>query len=218
MPLRLGPLLQHLVSARLDVIERYVDEMASALERTANDLSASLAKGTSGLSPEQVDELYEFHSDQWFELTDDYPRFFYNSAFITLVSFVEHELMRVVQHAEHRHRSAIGTFAKLPRKSTLESIAFYLKRVPGFVFPDTSAEWSKLILYNRVRNAIVHQFGEAGGHTTPDAASFLTTIGAITTSDTTIRLAPAICRTAIADIRVFFQMLTASIPSSLDIR
>lgn len=217
MPLALGPLVQSIVEGELDSLESFMRRAIGSFTADADKLTSRLERDAAGLSSEEKDELYEFHSDEWYGLTDTCPRLFLNALFVTLVSMAEHQLLNIAAQAEKKHGQAIGKFKKGGNKSTIASVAGYLRRVPGLVFPSDHASWASLETYNRVRNAIVHQYGEAGTGTHADAIAFLAGKNAIDASTKRIMLTPVICEEALADVRTFFRELASGIPGSMAI-
>ena len=101
----------------------------------------------------QRDEFYSFYADDY----EDFHQFnviLTNSFFVSSYFFFEHRLMRLCQRSKTIHDSRFSV-NDMGGRSHLGRAKTYMVRL-GVSFPSDTQEWRDIKIYNRIRNAIVH--------------------------------------------------------------
>jgi hypothetical protein len=110
----------------MDALDRYLDEILEGLS-ASRDNAKSFAEGERHLfEDDESRAVFDDHySDWWYELSEVFPRLFLDSFLITLMSFVEHELVSLCDRASVVYHNQISSFAA--RRAVLRSAVAFLR-------------------------------------------------------------------------------------------
>ncbi len=109
------------------------------------------------LSDEDKEDCYDFHSDEYWRLSEISPRIFRNSLLLTTYSLLEHRLMRLCLSYQRERKIALSV-NDIQGKG-IRKYQTYLKKVLLIEFPDQGNEWKDMLILNKIRNAIAHNDG-----------------------------------------------------------
>jgi hypothetical protein len=110
----------------IHTFHQYVRDMRAALNAQKRSFDDHLNKQKKKMSAEEFESYCDFQSDQYWQLTETFPRLMRESTFVAIMSFVESELVRTCHVIESR-RSIPIKYKKLARRTTLESVREYVK-------------------------------------------------------------------------------------------
>ena len=110
--------------------------------------------------PSDAEFLAYLHAEQKDDSTNGYPHVLRIALFITAYSMLEFFMTSLCKEL-HAHVS--GPQLNELRGEGIQRARLFLIKVARVAFPDTE-EWSRLVLYGKLRNALAHSFGDFAGN------------------------------------------------------
>jgi len=154
-----------LVQMDLRHLREYAELGEQHLLDEKDDFQKEVDDAASSISEEDKQDYYDFRSDDYWKLADVFPNILRTSLFVTTYSLFEHRLNRLCQDYQ-RERGLPLSVTDLTGSGIARAQA-YIKKVLSIKFPDNLAEWKSMLLFNKMRNAFVHNEGilksEEGG-------------------------------------------------------
>ena len=137
----------------------YLETIGKALREERDRLESHVTQEAEGLDEESRSHLFDHHSDSWHALAVDFPSRFYNSFLAALCAWAEAELVELCRTRERADPEAIRLNELAG--SGVRRCSQYLKKVSRIQFPESTAEWQRLLALYEIRNKIVHAAAEA---------------------------------------------------------
>jgi len=149
---------EHWVELDLGHLENFAETLETLLAAEQKQFDAWAAEEASTLPKEKQEEFYDIQSDQYWLLSDVFPNILRQSFFVTCYSLLESRLLNLCIHIKKEKNLGIG-YNHLKDKGIFAAQT-YLKKVAGISFPDQNLPWQEVLVYNRIRNIIVHDYGK----------------------------------------------------------
>ena len=147
------------IEIELDNLSEYVAIFEDSLTDELEEFTSRTEKQASKLTKEQQNEFYElFYIDKRWQLSEVFPNTLRSSLFVTCYSLLEHELVGLCEYLQREHNYSIKVTDL--RGKGIFGAQTYLKKVVGIDFPDQTSSWTDIVVYNRIRNFIVHNNGQ----------------------------------------------------------
>jgi hypothetical protein len=185
------------------------------LTERADRLEAVVEQQAQGLSKEEQTELYDSHTDTWHALKINFPARLYNSFLLTLCAWAEAELTSLCRFTERG--APDGIQLKDISGNGLRRCQTFLKKVSRVDFPDTSADWHRMLVLYEIRNSIAHTEGESTT-LSKDAKALLKAHGCLTKDALErVQLNAALCEDAVDCAERFFVRLGTKLPKEMQL-
>ena len=141
----------------LSRIERLAHLVEETLGNRAADLDADLTAATEDVPEAERQDFFEFHAEDFFELSHELPTILRYSVLTAADSVLEHYLTATCRmFAELRKMSIeVNDLAG----SGVRRAQNYLKKVACMQFPDNKRPWPAIVRLYELRNCIVHADG-----------------------------------------------------------
>ena len=153
MFLNLGNLL---ISYELEQMDRYLDLLHDAISENEKQFEASIEKIASNLSEDEKAEFYEFHEDDFIELSADFPRLLFSSFIVSWYSFVENSLISFCKNQNLKISISIQDNENY--EAGIRRAYNFLNRAAGYQIDNI--HWQELTRIGKTRNKIVHKNGK----------------------------------------------------------
>lgn len=142
---------------KLNSLQRLAALVEGTLEKEASELDARLTNDAKGLTEGARHDLFEYHAEDYFELSDEFATLLRYS----ILTGADSALEAYLNNTCASYAEIEATAVKLSdfRGAGIERARDYLKKVAGIVFPDVSVEWTTVKRLHDVRNAILHAEG-----------------------------------------------------------
>lgn len=178
MFLRLTPTFKNFVIRRLNDMEEFKHFTLAAIKNEKKAISDRFDKDTKKLSEEQKKEYFEWNSEDYFMVEDVFTQISLRSFIVILFSYIE-DGMNILCNAEYSDR------ARFQKKKGLEEFKIkytdmqgkginraklYLEKVIGRNMRTDKKPWSEIETLRKIRNAIVHDDGNANKKLTGDGS------------------------------------------------
>lgn len=151
----LRSITKHLITSEIEELREVTSLIDNLMTEEVKKFNSRIDKMAQGLSKEEQDEFYGWHSDDYWRLSKAFPNVTAASLFVTNYSFLEYQLIFICK--------SLHSIKKFPIKlldlkgEGIFLAQNYLKKVVGISdFPDQTAQWNEICQYNRIRNFIVH--------------------------------------------------------------
>ena len=150
-----------MLGTEIGMIRGYIESVASAFEREFDAFDAKVAEEAAKLPEGMRAEFVEDRSDTAFNLTLHFPALTWQTTFVTIYSFLEHEMTAVARW--------VGKHLKIERSPTkgdfsvIVNVQRFLTDRCAIAFPASDAPWMEILQYTDLRNAIVHGRGQVCG-------------------------------------------------------
>ena len=182
-------------------IEACQEEIEWMLDAESRRLEARLRDEAAGMDDDAREQLYDWHQDTHWELTELFPQIIRNSIFVMSYSFLEYGLFRLCMILNQIRPTGIQV--EDLRGRPIEQAQAYLTKAQGIAFPADAVQWRRIQRYRELRNVIVHRNGRL--HPEPKDQEVRRFIGEnpnfAAIDRHVVSLRPAGCRDAIASIR-----------------
>lgn len=162
----LGPTEKHVtfhnpLSRDFAIKMRRLHDFAEMVERTfvaeVEALDARIAGLAEQFPDEDKGELYEYHAEDYVELADELPTLLRYAVLTAADAALEVYLNDTCEtYAELR---GVSIRVKDLKGNGIRRARFYLKKVSGVPFPDSSVAWTDVLRLHELRNSIVHADG-----------------------------------------------------------
>jgi hypothetical protein len=96
-----------MVTTELEQMSRYPDIVHSMLDDHKQKLSDSLDEIAKDMTEEEKSGFYEYNSDEYWELADEFPRQLYSSFVVAWYSFIENQLNKLCERLKLKITIAI---------------------------------------------------------------------------------------------------------------
>ncbi|MDB5227987.1 MAG: hypothetical protein JWN78_2180 [Bacteroidota bacterium] len=103
-------------------------------------------------------DIYGVDSDEFQSLRWEYTRLFYRSTFISIMSFVEHNLNEMCNSIKHENKYDVDI--KDLRGRGILRAKLYIEKVHKIRMEPLNVELNKIMFYSEIRNKIVHADGD----------------------------------------------------------
>lgn len=150
--------LNLLFQFELDKLSDYLQRTEAFLEDEKVKFGDWMDAQAKRMSTEDAEQFYEWHSDDWAAVYEDFPRTLRYSLIVALYSNLEQFVRRVADAARHRSGELLEP-NDLAGSAILFKHQTYLKKVIKINFPDQTPAWQHIVAMNKIRNAIVHEQG-----------------------------------------------------------
>lgn len=176
MSIRLAPSFKDFVISRLDEMGKFKDFTLDAIENEKKAISDRFDRDTLGLTEEQKNEYFEWNAEDYFMIEDVFTQISLRSFVVILFSYIE-DGMNTLCNAEYSDKS------RQQRKKGEEDFAvkytdmqgkgitrakLYLEKVIGCNLRSETKPWSEIETLRKIRNAIVHEDGNASDNLVND--------------------------------------------------
>lgn len=206
--------LEAFVEIKLDTLSKYTITIEELLRSKADEYSAWVDEEAKKiLTKEAQDDFCDFYSDEYWELTEEFPNILRYSLFVMCYTFLEHELISLCKYIR-RNRNYEISHTDIKGNGIFKAKT-YLKKVAKIEFPDQITSWGNIVNYNKIRNLIVHNDGLLDSEKKYKEMKKLieTNELLITISEQRkIMLSEKSCPEVIKDIESFFKELFKSYP------
>jgi hypothetical protein len=161
-------------------LERFAVIVEEALQARASALDEALVAGAENYSQSERQDLFEYHAEDFLDLSDELPSILRYSVVTAADSAVEHYLKRTADRYSDLRKASVR-MSDLTG-SGLERAQQYFKKVAQITFPDSAPTWTAILRLRELRGCLVH----ADGYVSEDRTRLARWLG--TTSG--IRLSP----------------------------
>jgi len=146
MGINIGHLL---VTIELEQMSRYLDIAHTSLQDYQKAFVESVEKTVQQMGEEEKAEFYEFHSDDFIDVSEEFPRLLFLSFIVTWYSFVEQELIKLCDRLKLTDglQENFDKGIRLARKLLLEARKYEID----------NNHWQELTNISKLRNIIVHR-------------------------------------------------------------
>jgi hypothetical protein len=203
----------------LDLMREYVQKTELWMNEAYREHSDSIRCKIKGLKPDEAVDIINYGAEADMLLTDVYPTISSSWTFVSIVSYVEHELVYLCRWIEIKQK---GSHSFYPRNGVLDCCKAQMKAL-GLAPPTGGASWQELKIFQDIRNVIVHRLGEVDNNdeTGRDRAiyraiySYVAKRSDIEVSFHRLKTTHEFCLHAIAVVKEFINQLEAIIPPHL---
>ncbi|MEH7419567.1 hypothetical protein V7266_30510, partial [Neobacillus drentensis] len=143
---------------KMDTLEELIKNTENSLVKNLQDLENYIEEKANEFDEDQKQEYYDFMSDDFWKHKDDYPQIVRKSFFLQAYFSFEHFLNEICNHFKQKLELTLDL--KDINGQGLERSKIYISKVIGVSSPFQSKYWTKIQLYNQIRNVFVHNAGE----------------------------------------------------------
>ncbi|MED3508737.1 hypothetical protein [Bacillus velezensis] len=137
-----------LIIDKLETFREYAQIIENKFKEKLDEHEANIKK----IEGNEVDDYIDFYLDDMTNLNNDFPNILRRSLLISIVSFLEAELIQLYKIEDTKKFNE-------PKGSVLKKIAIYAKKEQKKDFPNDTKEWSYIQRVYKLRNCIVHNEG-----------------------------------------------------------
>lgn len=199
----------------LALIREYVQSTATWINEAYQKHRDAIRKQIEGMADGEAQDVINDGADSDMLLTDVYPTISSGWTFVSIVSYLEHELVFLCRWIERRKT---GSHNFYPKKAVLECCKDQLK-VLGIAPPTGHSTWQELKRFQDIRNVLVHRLGEVDEDVPAgrdeDLYKYVAKRDDIAILFQRIKTTPAFCLHAIEAVTEFVKQVNALIPSHL---
>ena len=142
----------------LEEFRQYTQEIESKFDADKDELARRYSDSVNGLSAEEVNEVNDYFSDDYYTIEEIHVGLFRKSTLVSIYSFLENAVNRLCRNLARKNSYS---FALNDLKGEgIVRARNYLEKSAGADFNLLNGEWSKLLKLNKVRNCIVHCEGD----------------------------------------------------------
>lgn len=148
--------IQSLVEHEIRDLREITMLITDLLSQEAGKFHFRMDKLAQTLSKADQDELYDFYSDDYWQLSKLFPNITASSLFVTSYSLLEYNLLSLCKGFQQDYSIKLDDL----KDEGIFLAQTYLKKVVGIDFPDTTKHWNEIHYFNSIRNFIVHNNGQ----------------------------------------------------------
>jgi len=169
MFIKMAPTIKNFVVHRFDDMEEFKRFTLAAIIDEKKSISDRFDRDTKDLSEEQKQEYFDWNSEDYFMVEDVFTQISLRSFVVILFSYIEdgmNTLCNVVYSDKARYQKKKG-LEKFNVKYTdmqgkgINRAKLYLEKVIGCNLHTEKKPWSEIETLRKIRNAIVHEDGNA---------------------------------------------------------
>jgi len=138
----------------LDYLRDYHNFSERFIKEKVKKLEAWVDEQTPKLTPEEKDVFFDFYCDDYWELSQNFPNIVRGSLLLICMALLEHQLTDLCHSLQRTKKYAFVLNDFSDRGITRTQI--YLKKAANIKFPDDTEQWSNILIYRVIRNAIAH--------------------------------------------------------------
>jgi hypothetical protein len=166
------------VHVDLENLEKYRQVMETALKEQKRSFEEWMDKQAEELTDDEKTEFFDYYSDEHWELSDVFPSTLRSSLLVAAYSVLEKQLVDCCEDLWNKNKYPVKP--KNPDRGIIFKARKYLTDHARISIPDTSPNWSDIVAYNRIRNAIVHNDGKLDAKRLEELQAFLASHPSIT--------------------------------------
>jgi hypothetical protein len=140
-----------LINFELKTIQDYINVVEIFINNELTNTQKEFKQRARGLTKDEISDLYESYVEYIEYLGENFPNILRKSLFVFSYSFLEDSLNRlclILQRAQGIEKSYKG--------NGIHHAKNYLKKYINYNFIAQSSSWSQIVLYDIIRNEIVH--------------------------------------------------------------
>ena len=199
------------VDIGMDNLRQYNDILESHLESSLVDFERRVEEQASEMDEEDRNEFYEFHSSEYWRLSDVFPTTLRSSLFVACYSLLEHELTSLCRYLYRKN-----AYSDEPNfwRGIIFEARDYSTNKACIEFPDVSESWQIIkCYYNPIRNVIVHQGGKIDDRRLRTLNPFIDANASVSLDSLgRVQLHRAFCPEVLSTLRQFFRELIEAVP------
>lgn len=139
-------------------LRKYHTELEEMIEGKLTEFNEIIDNDVKDLSPEDADTFYDFHSDEYWELKDEFPNTLRKSIFNLTFSYFEKQLKKICLDITPEGEG-------LPKKtnnkeSIIEFYKIYIESKLNKKLDDKKEIWKSIDQNRMIRNQLIHDYGE----------------------------------------------------------
>lgn len=141
----------------LDELQAYTQTVERMFKRELADLERQYSEELEELRDKERLSRFDFYEDDFWRLGESFPTTLRESILVATCGFLEQQLDLLCERCRREYRLQLSV--KEISGKGIRRACLYLKKVAGIEFPDDSENWKKILVYQGLRNAIVHNGG-----------------------------------------------------------
>jgi hypothetical protein len=183
-------------------LRRYHATLEKLLKDELKEFKKSVSsEGKKIANPEEREEFYASHSDDYQMLSESFVRTMRNAFLISVFSLIEDQFGTICEKLQKKRNMPFGW--RDLRYDILDRGNRYILALTGRA-PNTIPVWSKLRFYQKLRNCIVHNDGELQEES---VISLARGAGILPTDEDKLFLTEDFCKEVTDNVGVFFKEL-----------
>lgn len=143
---------------RLEEFRQYTLEIESKFNSDKNALSSSYDETIKGLSADEIREVDDYFSDDYYIIEEIHVGMYRKSTLVSIYSFLENSMNGLCRYLSARHDYPVKLYDL--RGEGIVRAKDYLEKLARVDFDALNGEWSHLMTLNKIRNCIVHSEGD----------------------------------------------------------
>lgn len=153
------------VKTKFDLFRKYTKDLESSIHNIEIEMIEEYENMTQGLTKQEIDEFWAFHTDDHSEINKEYPNLLRGNTLTNAYSYFEKSL--IDNHTMLKGAVSTSLFPnpkdlnsksiKKMRGSTIEKLEQCFLDI-SFSFP-SGTEWERILQYKDIRNNIIHNGG-----------------------------------------------------------
>jgi len=153
-----------IIKLKLEQFKEYSKKLEDCLKQELSKLNSTIAEEEAEVeSQEGKDWLQDTYGDSRWNLSEIFPNILRTSLFTTCYSFFENELNLICELLQEKNECPVhylGNFDNGKEGKGIRRAQRYLKKIIKINFPDQSTAWTEILIYQAIRNIIVHNDGK----------------------------------------------------------
>ena len=158
-------IIKHQAKDRLEEFRQYTLEIEANFDSDKNALSSSYDKAIEGLSDDEISEVENYFSDDYYIIEEIHVGLYRKSTVVSVYSFLENSMNSLCRHLGSRHTYPVSLNDL--RGEGIVRAKDYLEKLAKVDFTALNGEWSHLMNLNKIRNCIVHSEGDIKASKSP---------------------------------------------------
>ena len=158
-------IIKHQAKDRLEEFRQYTLEIEANFDSDKNALSSSYDKAIEGLSDDEIREVENYFSDDYYIIEEIHVGLYRKSTVVSVYSFLENSMNSLCRHLGSRHTYPVSLNDL--RGEGIVRAKDYLEKLAKVDFTALNGEWSHLMNLNKIRNCIVHSEGDIKASKSP---------------------------------------------------
>ena len=186
----------------LEGYQRYRDISHSAFSQAL----AEIGESGKDLAPEQQEEYFDWRYDDIAEVRDSFPQLLRGTSLVALYTIFEDTLFRLCKMV--RSDAKVTLQPKDMRGDGIDLAKRFVVKGCNREFPSDSTEWSRIQLFRKIRNCIVH----ANGYVRADQRVEIHMVRGVSLSNQSkVLLEESVLDDFTKDIRGFFTLCESTV-------